>query len=267
MSNTTLNAGCGVQINSTSSSALSVTSGSLLASNDIEITGNYQALSGSTVSPTPETGEPPIPDPLAWLQAPTIGSCNFNNVTVDLPEATSTTTLQKGVYCGGIEVKKGRVTLEPGEYILVGNSNRGGLVVGGSDSRLDGNGVFIYNHVAPCASGPEKCRIYVKSGATMNLSAMQTGYYAGITIFQQRALLDDPKMEIRFESGSHVAVHGTVYVPYHEYVHHSDATGLSTTPWTAIVARTMEVSSNSTVAVNFNSSPVPNPLRRIALVE
>jgi hypothetical protein len=101
----------------------------------------------------------------------------------------------------------------------------------------------------------------------MRLSAMQTGYYAGIAIFQERALLDEEKMEVRFESGSHVSIHGTVYVPYHEYVHHSDATGLSATPWTAVVARTIEVSSNSTVAINFNSSLVPNPLSRIALVE
>jgi hypothetical protein len=267
-SNTNLDAGCGVQVNSTSSSALSVTSGSLLSSTDIDVTGDYQALSGSTVSPTPDTGEPAIPDPLAWLQPPTYSGCNYTNVTIDLPQATSTHTLSPGIYCGGIEIKKGSVTLQPGEYILVGTSNRGGLVVGGSDTSLQGDGVFIYNGgLTNCSSGPEKCRIYVKSGATMRLSAMQTGYYAGIAIFQERALLDEEKLEVRFESGSHVSIHGTVYVPYHEYVHHSDATGLSATPWTAVVARTMEISSNSNVGINASLTSIPNRLRRIALVE
>jgi Flp pilus assembly protein TadG len=84
-SGSVLNAGCGVQVNSTSSTALSITSASHLNSTDINITGNYQATSGSTASPTPDTGEPAVPDPLAWLQPPTYSGCNYTNVTVDLP--------------------------------------------------------------------------------------------------------------------------------------------------------------------------------------
>jgi hypothetical protein len=268
-SNTTVNAGCGVQVNSNNSRALSITSASHLNSTDINIKGNYESLSGSTVSPMPDTDQLVIPDPLGWLQPPTWSGCNYTNVTVDLPEPTSTITLNPGVYCGGIVVKKGTVTLSPGQYIMVGTSDRGGIDVGGSDARLQGDGVFLYNGgLNNCSSGPEKCRIYFRSGSTVRLSAMQTGYYAGIAIFQERALLDNEKMEVRFESGSHVSIHGAIYVPYHKYVHHSDTSGLSAADWSAVVARTMEVSSNSTVAINFKlNTTVPNPLRRIALVE
>jgi hypothetical protein len=128
--------------------------------------------------------------------------------------------------------------------------------------------VFIYNGgLTNCTSGPEKCRIYIKSGSTMSVTAPQTGTYAGIAIFQERALLDNDKLEVLFESGSHVQVEGTIYVPFHKYMHHSDASGLSSAGWTAVVARTMEFSSHSTVGINGNTTSVPNPLRRIALVE
>jgi hypothetical protein len=261
-SNSTLNAGCGVQVNSSHDRALSITSGSHLNATDINIKGNYEATSGSTASPPPDTNEPVVPDPLKWLQPPTYSSCDHTNFKL----SSQTQTLSPGAYCGGISLESGSyATLQPGQYILIGNSNGGGLRVL-SGSTIEGNGVFIYNGGLSNCSDLDKCRIFVESNAFARLSAMSTGYYAGILFYQERAFMDDPKLTASIESNSNSWFHGTLYFPYHELRYHSNTT-VSNPPWTAVVARTFEISSNSNTAINFNSSSIPSPLQRIALVE
>jgi hypothetical protein len=265
-SGSTLNAGCGVQVNSSHSRALSISSSSHLNSTDINIKGNYEATSGSTASPTPDTGETVVPDPLSWLQAPTNSSCNHTDIEVG-KNGTETRTLSPGVYCGGIWVVNGSTAiLQPGEYIMRGNSNRGGLQIK-SGSTIRGNGVFIYNGNLTACSDPDKCKISFESTSVAQLSAMESGYYAGILIFQERVLTGEPKLKISIESGSNSFFHGTLYVPNHQLRYNSYANSSAAAPWTAVVARTLEISSNTTVAVNFNSSSIPSPVRRIALVE
>ena len=75
------------------------------------------------------------------------------------------------------------------------------------------------------------------------------------------------ELKISIESGSNSFFHGTLYVPSHELRYNSYANSASAAPWTAVVARNFEISSNTTVAINANVSAIPNPLRRIALVE
>jgi hypothetical protein len=208
-----------------------------------------------------------IPDPLSWLQPPTSSSCNHTDIEVG-KNGKETRTLSPGVYCGGIWVVNGSTAiLQPGEYIMRGNSKRGGLQVK-SGSTIEGNGVFIYNGNLTACSSPADCRISFESTSVAKLSAMQTGTYAGILFFQERGVLvghDDLKISI--ESGSNSFFHGTLYVPSHELRYNSYANSASAAPWTAVVARNFEISSNTTVAINANVSAIPNPLRRIALVE
>ena len=61
-------------------------------------------------------------DPLAGLTPPSVGACNYNNYNF----SQGTTTMSPGVYCGGITIMGGTVTMQPGEYILDG----GGLTIG-----------------------------------------------------------------------------------------------------------------------------------------
>ena len=265
-SGSTLNAGCGVQVNSSSSTALSLTSGSDLVSTDVNITGGYEANSGSTAIPTPDTGQLAIPDPLAWLQAPSFDSCTMTDLEVG-KNGRETLTINEGTYCGGILVTNGStLIMNPGVYKLRANSNRGGFQLR-SGSTVQGNGVFIYNGNLSACSDLDKCKISLESTSVVQLTAMSTGYYAGILFFQERNYTDEEKLRISIESGSSSYFHGTLYFPNHQLRYNSAANSSATALWTAVVVRKFEISSNTTVNINFPSSSVPSPLRRIALVE
>jgi Flp pilus assembly protein TadG len=265
-SGSTLNAGCGVQVNSSSSTALSLTSGSHLVSTDVNVTGGYEANSGSTAAPTPDTDQLAIPDPLAWLQAPSFDSCTRTDLEVG-KNGKETVTIDPGTYCGGIEVTNAStLIMNPGEYKLRGYSNRGGFRIT-SGSTVQGNGVFIYNGNLSACSDLKKCSISLESNSDVKLTAMSTGYYAGVLFFQERSHTDEEKLRISIESGSTSFFHGTLYFPDHQLRYNSNANSSATSLWTAVVVRKFEISSNTTVNINFPSTSVPAPVRRIALVE
>ena len=103
--------GCGIQVDSNSSIAISITSGSYVEATSIKIVGGYEATSGSSVDPTPDTGVSPVSDPMAEMSAPTYGACDYFDTLVDGGSAT----LYPGVYCGNpaIKINSANVTFMP----------------------------------------------------------------------------------------------------------------------------------------------------------
>lgn len=185
--------GGAVLINSSANNALFVQGNASVVAQQIAIVGNYQLQGNASVTPTPLTGQSPIPDPLAHLPPPsTVGLPVYPGRTIG---GNDVVVLQPGVYSGPIRVEgNAEVTLQPGIYIL-----RGGLLVSGN-GRVSGNGVMIYN---------ESGRIEVQGNGKLRLSAPTSGTYEGIAIFQPVS----NTQPLWFSGNADFQVTGAVYAP------------------------------------------------------
>jgi hypothetical protein len=148
-----------------------------------------------------------VANPFASLTAPPIPSTVQSTSTFFI---TSSTTLQPGLYIGGINISgDANIVLVPGLYYLEG----GGFTVTGQASVTDnGQGVMIYN--APVA-GSDSIDLSSQGAITLSgLSATQLATlglsnpgYVGLAIFQ------DPssKVSINISGGEQVAITGSIY--------------------------------------------------------
>jgi hypothetical protein len=166
----------------------------------INLVGGY-APGALTITPTPQTGQPVVQDPLRNL-AP----IPYSTWAASLTRATSQTTLsggstvlEPGIYVGGIKMRNSATAyMHPGIYVMTDAANGdGGFQISAGNSvyslpsTLTGNttsdanwatqcpvgtssvpstcGVLIYNVGMACASGSPKDQISVGAGATLKL--------------------------------------------------------------------------------------------------
>jgi hypothetical protein len=207
-----------VAVNSSCGTALSASGGSpITAGGPINLAGS--GYSGS-VSPTPTTGAPATADPLSSLPAPSFAGRPVRNGSAASPslyQPNGQTTIQPGIYYGGINVKNGaNMTMTSGVYIMAG----GGLAVA-SNGRLSGAGVMIYNTCAvPPASGP--CTLTGSAGyGTINFGSNNTvsvsaqtasgpePTYQGIVLFQDRM----NSVGVLINAGGAGLLDGLIYAP------------------------------------------------------
>ncbi len=249
---------CGVAVDSTNANAL-VANGSptdCLTATSIDITGGYAP--GSCVSPVPQTGVPPSGDPLAYLQPPSVGGCDYT----DYKLTVGVDTINPGVYCGGITVGGAAVLTLNGSsaspYILLG----GGFRTTGTPV-IKGTGVIIYNTFnASYPYGP----IDFGGTTTVQLSAPTTGEWEGILFFQDRNAPADVGNRVIGTPGVSF-VNGALYFPTEPLDFRGDSTGLLS-QYTGIVARTLNIIGNSSVQANYSSlAPDGSPLKKPALTE
>ena len=235
---------CGIAVNSSSKSAVSI-SGTLSAPT-VDIVGGY---SGPINSPKITTGVKPVSDPLFYVPAPSwlLGSCDYINKKI----SSGTVTLSSGVYCGGITITGGQVTLNPGTYILMG----GGLTVTGSGS-LSGTGVTFYNTgntlypYAPVAI----------DSANVTLKAPTSGALAGILFFQDRSIVSTVPNVL---SG---AFEGALYFKTTSVVL-NQGSGVSMA-YTILVADTISMQINTlNIKNDYSSLASGSPIKEPKLVE
>jgi hypothetical protein len=178
-------------VNSNAADAIFAQGNTTLTASEILVTGNYRTLGSPVITPTPQTGQPPVPDPLASLPAPNpAGLPVFPGQTI-----SGVATLQPGIYTGLVSlIGNAFVTMQPGTYIF-----RNGLRVW-DNARLVGNGVMLY---------VEGGRIEVGGNGQMSLTAPTSGTYAGITIFYARTNSNP----LRLLGNAVQNIQGTVYLP------------------------------------------------------
>jgi hypothetical protein len=158
---------------------------------------------------------------------------------------TGSTTLQPGVYQGGISIStNAQVTFSPGIYIL----NGGGLQVTGN-AALTGSGVMIYNTGSP--AGP----ISISGNASINLSPPLAGVYQGICLFQDPAV----NQTISLAGNGALSVSGQIYAPSAAVSIVGNSTLSSTCG--GIVCSTFNITGNGTLEI----SAVVNPASVIDL--
>jgi Flp pilus assembly protein TadG len=245
---------CGVVANSSSSTAITA-NGSITAPN-VGVTGNYTGTINATVT----TGVAPMPDPLAGLPAPTVGSCTVTNYSA----SSGTITLNPGVYCGtggnaAIALSGSAVvTLNAGMYILKG----GGLTMQGN-SMLKGTGVTIYNTGTTTTYKP----IGMQDGSNIQLTAPTSGTYAGILFFNDRSIpYGTGGGANTFGGGTNSKIEGALYFPT-VAVNFSNGQ-FTSAAYTIVVAKTLAVSINGfTVANNYSSLANGSPIKKSILFE
>ncbi|NRF27971.1 hypothetical protein HRJ45_23565 [Vibrio coralliilyticus] len=295
-SGSTLNANCGAHSNSQDSKGLYVDSGSTLETSNVDVVGGAYE-SGSTIDPSANEGADAISDPLGTLSPPTVayGGCDYsgNSKGGGLYERyeidSETRTINPGSYCGGLFIKgSADVTMSPGTYIMQG----GGLVVDGSDAKLQGDGVFIYNTCAKMAcsnygssySEEEFHPLDVKSSGTLNLSACSQASttacesdveedYEDIFWYTDRDAPDtsgpqqDPVNKLNSSASAELA--GTFYAG-NQYLEISSNTDVAATNG-VFITRYIQVASDSSLVITHNSSAPSGlnsgPYVRISLVE
>lgn len=194
---------CAFDVNATSSTASLVMNGNAsLTAQNVNLGGGDQISSNSTLNATDgvKLFQPPAQDPYASRQIPSFSGCYQTNLKIH-----KTTTLQPGVYCGGIDIMGGTVTLSPGVYIL----DQGDLDVNGNATVIGTGGVTIIlttskNDFSTVGN------IIVNGGATMNLVAPTTGPTAGIAIWQDRRAPDSGADKLN--GGSTMQITGAIYL-------------------------------------------------------
>jgi hypothetical protein len=183
-----------IQVNSPDLTALTITRGSLEAT-ATNVVGGILGLLTMLLGGSANTGAKAVPDPLAALPEPDVNAYPLRVY------AGGTSTLQPGVYRGGISVAgTDVVTLQPGLYIMDG----GGFSLSGSGSVV-GNQSTIFNTNATTWAGD----VSLAGAGPVTLSPPATGTYTGISLFQSRALTN----RVSLSSNATTNISGTIYAP------------------------------------------------------
>ncbi len=240
--------GCGIMVNSASSTAFTVSGGTTVKAASIWITGGSTVTGGSSTTPTASTGIPAMSDPLANISPPDVGDCKYYNTVVG---GGQTKTLPPGVYCNGINLGNGaHITFAPpGNYILKG----GGLNIQGGVT-VTGTGVTFYN---TSGGGYSYQPFNFSNGATVTLSAPTTGPLAGILLFQDRNIVSSAVNN--FLGGTTNTLDGALYFPTTP-VSYSGGTNVSGT-YTIVVARTINFQGGCKVNNDYSSLPGGSPIK------
>jgi hypothetical protein len=263
---------CGLYVNSSSSTALTCnghgsSSSYAYDAPEYDIVGGNGCTYDNLANATPNTDVAHVSDPLAGLSTPASPpyTCNHTGVyNVDVGGGNPDTTpvpLSPGVYCGGINVKKGTATFGSGTYILVG----GGLTTQNTNSHIDATaGVFIYN-----TSGTVNGVTYsfggvnIVANSSARMSAMTTGPYAGILYFEDR---NAPASTDTFSGGSSSTYEGTLYALKSEIDLYGNP-NLSSASYTLVVADKFNLVGSSVFNNDYSKLPGGSPLQQTALVE
>ncbi|MEQ1652173.1 MAG: pilus assembly protein TadG-related protein [Hyphomicrobium sp.] len=237
--------GCSIFSNSTSSSGLVVRDEAVLTARTVCSAGG--AEKSGTISPEALTDCPKFEDPLAARPEPEMGGCDYNDIKV----ANSTTTLQPGVYCGGLSISgTSDVTLAPGVFAI-----KDGLFVVNDQARLSGVDVsFQLGSKTWFTFGRE---------TSVSLSASTSGPMAGLLLFASRAQAKIVTHTILSKNAQKLV--GTIYRPNKSLMIDGDADVGGASAYTAIVARRVVLLNGPNLILNSNYDqtdvPVPADLR------
>jgi len=171
-----------VVIDSRHTAALTENGKSRFTALETLIVGGYRLIGSSTITSQPITGAGVMADPFAFLAAPSTSGMTVQGTNLVV---NRTTTLQPGIYIGGITISgKAQVTLAPGTYVLQG----GGLTLE-DQSSVRGNGVLVAFKSSSTTSAV--CGgLRVTGGSTLGLtasSATTANPYGGINVYADRA--------------------------------------------------------------------------------
>jgi len=193
-----------------------------------------------SISPSPETGCPPLADPLASLPTPNrwpAHKCDDSGGSF----GPGTVIISPGIYCAGIDVESSTTLhMEPGVYMLIDAPFRAT-----SGARVVGHGVHIHLRGA---GG----QIDLSGTPELDLSAPTSGDYAGVVLHADRSQAG----LTHFITGNvDMAIDGTMYAPTGRV----EFTGNSRAAITMLIADTIKFNGHSRLRRNAHLTSVPIP--------
>ncbi len=221
-----LTSGCGIYVNSNNSQAVTLNGGAWISTRNgtqTNIVGNWNG--GGTITPAPITGAPTITDPFALMPTPPIGACNSTGVSLTSHQTWAFDQTQN-VICGNVNLgSQSSATFAPGTYVVEGSITLAG------QASLSGTGVTLY-----ITNGGS---INIAGGATVDMTAPDSGAYQGVLFFQDR---NDPA-PASLVGGTGEVLDGVLYFPASNlsYTGGSSTNGATTT----IVCDTLSLVGNS----------------------
>lgn len=239
---------CGIIVNSTDPQAMVTTGNACVTASSIRVAGSWTTSSSCPLSPTPVAGASPLTDPLASLSMPGISGCNVTDF-----KTNSDATINPGVYCGGIKVTGGTITMNPGTYIM----NGGGFTATGG-AIIQGTGVTIFN----TGSGGAYQPISIGGGTHVVLSAPTSGPMEGILFFQDRTVTSNAQNTLTGDDTSQFT--GTLYFPTTPLKFSGNN---ASTEYSIIVAYNLAVVGNAAMNDNYTSLSTGGPLATPTLIE
>jgi RHS repeat-associated protein len=194
-----------VDVDSSSSSAISASGNAVISAGIIQAVGNVQTSGNAHLSPAPVTGVASFGDPLANLAVPSASTYGLTyQGSVNL-SGNSAQTINPGIYSQITVSGNGKLTLNPGIYILAG----GGFTVTGNGT-VSGSGVLLYNAGSNYLGSVNSSGSFNLSGnGNVSLTPMTTGAYAGILLFQAR----DNTCAVSLTGNANNMPGGVIYAP------------------------------------------------------
>ena len=260
--NTQITTGCGIWVNSNSSTAINLSGGNTTITDTnpdtkVQIVGNYSCYGQTTgcISPAPQLGARSAGDPLAGLPAPTAGSCtpipsNFSN------NASNPTILNPGTYCGALSLgSHDAVKMNSGTYIFKSNGSNSCGFSATANASVDATaGVTLYM--------ADTCDVSITGNGSINMAAPSGGIYQGILMFQAR----NNTTASSLTGGSGQILNGIVYFP-NALLHYAGGSSSNiSAPSATIVTYNLELDGSSYIW-NAGSSPYLNVFSGYAIFE
>ncbi len=264
----------GLQVNSSSSAAISLTGGSTVTAGQLNLNQAAGPLASSLLTQLLGTGGSspiinygsPVPDPLRHLPDPDPVALGLPLQATNLQITSGFRNLYPGIYQGGISVSSGAIAIlhansngTPGIYYLQG----GGLTITGSSSVMgtfgQSAGIMIYNDWSKSSDA-----ILLSGTGFLSLQPPTSGVYKGISIFQKRGTLATAAPSLHFSGSGLMLLTGTVYAA-HAQVALSGLAGANVMSG-QVIADTLSVSGNAAIAINPVGGPLANT-RTLGLVE
>jgi hypothetical protein len=255
--NVDIQSGCGLLVDSSASNGMTVNGNVTIKAPTIGVVGNYTSNGNVSITPTPKTGVIPASDPLAYVQAPTVGSCGHTSFSLNgnIGSSNNYYQLYPGTYCGGISVNGNSwLHFNPGTYVLAG----GGLNINGN-STMNGTGITFYNTTG---TGGYK-GISLNGNSTSNFSAPTSGPLEGILFFQDRSIpTNGASSTINGNAGT--TFDGAIYFATTQVTYNGNS---SVNGYSILVADKVVINGNSTVGNNYSSLANGSPIKGPVLAE
>jgi len=255
--NVTVQSSCGLLVDSSSSSGLTVNGNVTVSAPTVGVVGNYTINGNSTITPTPKTGVIAASDPLAYVKAPTVGSCAHTSFSLNgnIGSSGSPYQLYAGTYCGGISVNGNSwLHFNAGTYILAG----GGMNINGN-ATMTGTGVTFYNTTGPGGYAG----ITLNGNSQANFSAPTSGALAGILFFQDRSI-PSTAAGSTINGNSSSTFDGAIYFPTTAVNYNGNS---SSSGYSIVVADKLTLNGNSTLGSNYSSLANGSPITASILAE
>jgi hypothetical protein len=256
----TVTGGAAMIVDSSNYEAGRQTGGGSLTASRFDVNGG---TTGSFNGPV-NTGIPPIPDPLAYLPVPPVPP-DGTVTTVSLGHGNKQYTLTPGRYTNLPALQAGDVVIlkqasansNGGIYYIDGgglNSSGGTIIM---DPTTTG-GVMIYNNPNSSASS-QGISISGNASGVVNLSALTSGPYAGILLWQNRTATQ----ALAIAGQGSFSLTGTFYTANANL----QITGNgNATIGSQYISRTLNLSGNGAVTINYTDQGTARK-REVRLVE